>query len=448
MELQLHPAASARFNERGLSLVRTVSSQPMSPLRSHRKFVSDEPPPIQIRIDESRDSTKRLYDGYGKQIGMYRLLHGTETGLEGDAYTEMSNLAEAMQRTESLEPFLSVKTINDAIFEWLLARFDGSEEADLCDFVLGKCSQQIKTYEVWVPVSSIILEAEMLLGRVVLRPISTAQIDGWHERALQERPKDSKVLAMRFAQMKEKLQGRVAGVVTSVADKMRAKQRAMLETKRSLAMLRIMSPASFIPHATCYCTLKGMEHFEEVSSLTAVDGALRIVDEERLDKNNPRWHIAKADADKLAGSGLADLSELAGKERQSPFYKSLFAALSLYSKVSLVRDFSDKLVYIFASLESLFLKNESEPIQQNLGERIATLVGNGLKEKKAIIQSVKKVYKARSAFVHHAQQLEDTEALREFMIYAWTAMLAAVKKRDLFNKKEDFLEAIDDRKLA
>ena len=56
---------------------------------------------------------------------------------------------------------------------------------------------------------------------------------------------------------------------------------------------------------------------------------------------------------------------------------------------------ADKLVYILASLESILLKNDSEPIQKNLGERMAFLIGPTVEARKTIIANVVETYARR-----------------------------------------------------
>lgn len=58
-------------------------------------------------------------------------------------------------------------------------------------------------------------------------------------------------------------------------------------------------------------------------------------------------------------------------------------------------DLSDRIVYILTALESLFLKDGSEPIQQNLAERLAVSTTDNANERMDIIRNTKAVYKLR-----------------------------------------------------
>ncbi len=146
--------------------------------------------------------------------------------------------------------------------------------------------------------------------------------------------------------------------------------------------------------------------------------------------------------------GLEILSDLLIKDNKSQFEKVSLEAFFIYSRCTTVKDPADKLVYILVALESLFLKNNTEPIQQNLAERIAFLIEKTVEGRMKIIKEVKNAYEIRSSFVHHGASIEDYEALEHFMWHAWRAITTVITATKTIKSKDEFLAHLDHIKFA
>ena len=144
---------------------------------------------------------------------------------------------------------------------------------------------------------------------------------------------------------------------------------------------------------------------------------------------------------------LPALNDLASN-RTTELRRSLYDALILHSRQAQAIELSDKLVFALAALESMFLIDANEPIQKNLGERLAFLVGTTVEERKAIVKNVGEVYKVRSAFVHHGQVPRHQDALDRFLIIAWDAFAGLLRNRDQYKTKAALLGALEDRKMS
>jgi hypothetical protein len=108
----------------------------------------------------------------------------------------------------------------------------------------------------------------------------------------------------------------------------------------------------------------------------------------------------------------------------------------------------EKVVYILSALESIFLKNQSEPIQQNLGERMAIFSATELAERKAILRNVRAVYELRSRYLHHGHSSTEIEEIGAFLLNVWVFFVKLVCIRKDFKTKDEFLVCIDDEKLS
>jgi hypothetical protein len=122
----------------------------------------------------------------------------------------------------------------------------------------------------------------------------------------------------------------------------------------------------------------------------------------------------------------------------------------LYSKNSLRVELSDRLIYILVPIESVLLASESEPITQNISERIALLVGNSLEERKAIRRNVKAIYETRSRFIHHGKAVttEKLDEIKAFMFTALRFFLILAQNANHFSEKAAAIQNIDDMKFT
>jgi Apea-like HEPN len=117
-----------------------------------------------------------------------------------------------------------------------------------------------------------------------------------------------------------------------------------------------------------------------------------------------------------------------------------------------MKDAADKLVHILVGLESIILKDSNEPIMNNIGERMAALIGHDPASRKAIIGNVKKTYALRSSFIHHGQRIsvDEADTLREFMFRAWTCLDALVRLayQNPTMTKAQYFDWIEERRLS
>lgn len=143
---------------------------------------------------------------------------------------------------------------------------------------------------------------------------------------------------------------------------------------------------------------------------------------------------------------FSDEGDLFAKEPKSELENVVLDALFLYSKASLVPETAEKLLYIFPALESILLLNESEAITQNIGERLAFLVGSDADSRLRVKKVVAEAYAVRSSFVHHGERVEDFD-LTELLMAAWNGLHAMVGNAARFKTKEELLKTLERHKF-
>lgn len=449
MKINLHPNAAKNFDEKATALLSKLILDPYI----------NQPRPQNL---SSGMFIQELKDAEITSTGYYNEFEGDTAktfsdgrnvwGLFDESYKELVRLAENLQRTKGVSEFVSVKLLTDLIFEWIADFYTRKTGLSMCEYVLPKCDEKIIRSELWFPVHRTLIETEISIGKITFKIISKQMIDEWHA-ALEPHIIGSKEQAqVRFDQDREKLQGFAAATIEIEAEPQRAVEIAFDEAEKAVSLLRFYTAAAWFPKLISHCVLLGREHYEGYTLLRVNDGKIEGYSEQSLSSNSPFTKISAVDVEENFQHGLKELSALLAKDNQTEFEEEILNSVIQYSKSCLAKDVSDKLVYILVALESVLLKDGNEPIQKNIGERMAVLFGQTLEQRKAIIKNVLQTYGLRSSFIHHGKKMssEHYETLSEFMINAWETLIRIVQivSHNSAITRQQFFDMVEEKRLS
>src|SRR5207253_2987120 len=92
-------------------------------------------------------------------------------------FKAFERLADRLQQSPPLRDLTTVKFILDSAFEWMEGKFKKVRSETLTEFVLKRTEEEIKDFEIWVPLHRTYLESSIQMGRVTLRTITRAMMD-------------------------------------------------------------------------------------------------------------------------------------------------------------------------------------------------------------------------------------------------------------------------------
>lgn len=451
VKLTIHPDAENSFNKESLSLLELCKESKYTSVKHPTK--SGFPEPYIAATLTSKDIANielGMRDGLGERVARYFPHDNKQFGLEGDNYKKFVKLCESIQKAIRPSSTISREAVEDQAFQWLSNRYSGSVTTNLVDHILPQLEEEVKEFEIWIPIGELRLEGVVEIGNIQLRPITKELLDQWKAPLLTKGSEEHKQENAKFFEEKirKPLQGWPAAFIKLRAEPKAAKEIALYETERSLAALRLFTPAALFPKTNCYIAAMGSENVETVTTITFQGGIFAMLSKWIVDNSQRPLALDNSAIAQIRKSGLDIVSQLLCKVDLTDFEESLLDSLTLYSNATKAKELASKIVYILASLEGIFLKNDTEPIQQNLGERIATLIGKNLDEKKNIIKNIKTIYGTRSAFLHHAHSISQFEDLERFMYTAFIALTTAIQNHDRFPSKQEYISAIDDLKLT
>jgi hypothetical protein len=336
----------------------------------------------------------------------------------------------------------------DAVFTWLRETLEKKRTESLTDYITIRCTEVIKDRDIWVPIYRTYSSRDFLIGDVQFRTISKSMMDRWCSR-IPEGDHTPEV-AIALNRDRSSLQGTIAARVHTQAESGRAREIAHAAADEAVALLRFLSQANWTCRIVSHCLPIGKENVRSSLDLVVDGDEIKMISRSALSEGPSGWNVDEARRIPFASGLLEALHELALSRHETKFRSDLYGALQLHARSSVVAPIPQKIVFVVAAAESLLLKNASEPIQKDLGERMAFLIGQTLEERKKIVRNVDDFYKIRSGLIHHGREVLDAEKdiVDSFFFNVWFCLTRMVAQVDQFNTRNDMFEMLENRKLS
>jgi hypothetical protein len=452
---EIHAEAAKSFNEKAQALLAQVGAatvQEPSEFPAHMA----RPGAAAHEIAEEDLIDFRILgqaDSLGTSTARYFEHEGQRFGLEGEQYKELARLSERIQRRKELRDIVSVKWVEDVIVSWMKDKQASTEVPELTDFLVKQCEEDVKEHEIWFPIANLSLESDLSFGNVVFKSISKGMVDRVEEEGQESKEGHDEEYAANVDQyvlrLRHDLQGLAASTIKGSAEPQRAYEIALEESERAVAALGLYHVAAItMPEVASYTALLGTENSEQIRYLELEEGNIRK-DHQKQGPDKPVVNFDLSDEDiyRVKAMGFDNVNELLTLERRTSFQEKLLDALLLYSRSTREKDLAGRFVYMFAAIESLLLRNDTEPVQQNVGERMAFLITDNPENRKAAVRNLKATYTLRSKFVHHGHTtIDELDTVKTFMINSWALFIRLAKDSHRYKTKEQLIDHLEDTK--
>lgn len=450
MVLQFHNEATQNFDNKASELVSLIEQLPPEG-HNDEKFPSELYVSGVIHESDIIGTPEIAVTNYrGDVVARFFFHDGERYGLTQESYLQLASLAELIYKVPSVRASLSTNYVQNALFKWITQRFiEGIDSGGFVAYLETKAARDIRESSIWLPIAFLEIEHSFPISGSEFKPLTKTLIDEWENRSITDETEDPDSVRETFDKLRKEIQGLAAIVVRVNAEPERASEIALEEAERVTALLGLVSSAMHAPDIKSVARPKGSEGMAVFKSIHDAGANHLLITTTALDIPSIRsWRMDATQIETNRRMFLDPVSTLLTNEKLKEFQKKVLGSLLIYSKAAYTAEPVEKLIYMLSGLESILLRNENEPIQQNLSERMAFFIGQDVAQRKAIISSVKGVYGVRSRYLHHGHTSSELDAVSEFMKHVWVFFVQLVANVDRFATKERFLDAIDERKLA
>jgi len=447
-EVQFHPDAAARFNELAQEILQSVAS--FGPIEPGPSGTGQVHPVAEIPASDIIGEIKvqkSAINGFGEEVGRYWDSKGLKVGWEGEEFERVKVLARKFASASPIRGQVSETFLSNEVFNWLRATLEQERGDALSDHIAQSCSAAIEDHEIWIPIHRTYSTQDFALGEVEFRTVSKAMMDDWFSRLFPEVVKDPSA-AYAINRERSHIQACIAARIRVKAERRKAREIAHSTANEAVGLLRFLSHVNWTCRIVSYCAPLGKESTLQSTELFVKDGSILNRQKAAIDQGPPAWSID--DARNLSPGLLEDLQKFAADRRSTEFRRDLYDALQLHSRNSISASVSHKIVFVIAAIESLLLRNSNEPIQKNLGERMAFIIGKDLADRKRIVQEADEFYLIRSGLIHHGQEASgaDLEKIDRFFFNVWWTFRHLLTSVDQYQTKAQMLSVLEDRKLS
>lgn len=288
------------------------------------------------------------------------------------------------------------------------------------------------------------LQEEVTIGRVTLKPMGEGILRGWEEQAVANAPDHAELIRQRFQQERKELQGFAVGLLRIRAARDRAEAVAREETRQAVSLLRLFHPAALDPRLDCHCAVFGERPVGTFKTfVTESDDFCGFTEAANVRNPGTWWPVRPSEVAAFKQAGLNSIQRLLTTTGRTSFQDVLLKSLHLYSTSIAQPVLGDRLVYLFSALESLLVKDSNESLQASVADRIAFFLANGPEERREIVKAYKAVYALRSRFVHHGETIEEVETVGLLLEKIHGFFFRLLNRQDEFATKEDLIEAME-----
>lgn len=438
-----HPAAGEAIDKGAAALLAEVKEHDVKP-SNPPVFPSERPAGVHI-TDKEIIGVPMLSETniFGNTVARYFPRNGKMYGLSADAFQSLRRLADQVVKTPWVLEALGRPFVEEHIFLWCRDNFETNSPIPFAEYLSTQAADKVRRLPIWVPIAFMEVEQEFQFGSAKLAPITAAMFDQRERAYIENSPDNADKIRALFADKRQKYQGLAAVVLELDAVKNHGMRRAVELADVIVGLLRLYSLAAYVPWLTCPSAIFGTEY---VPSTTAIsyghDGSFAMT--QGVLKPLPySWRISAKEWAGMSVNHLGLLANLVDESNLSEFQSRVRTSILTYSKGLTLRELGDRLVYSLSALEGLLLRDANEPIQQNLGERLAFLLCKDPAERQGIVQNVREIYGIRSRYIHHQKSVSEEAAFEKFFPIARAALFTALANTQSFAKAIDFIVAID-----
>jgi hypothetical protein len=438
-----HPQAAERFNQRADEFVARLSVA--EPEQNSDQF-KDLPVTFSLGEEDIIGiSNYSTIDEAGKQTSTQFFHDGQWLGFSGDAYNDFYSFCEKVSQTGPLNGKTSTASILQQSFTWIEEKHKFTTNDTYTEHIRTQCEQAIKQRTVYFPLEGFWVRLEFEFGPFIISHCSPETYDLLIP--MSDDPEKAEFIRLVRDEHREEFQGKPLARISITGDEKFAQEKARETAERIIPILNLFLGFPFLPEQSSYVAPTSFRPRPSYIFINHTSDGLENIPSGMLELMNNPTFASDALEHVRNNFSFGQVNELL-KAPNTPFKRMIADSLRLMGLGCHEANVSNRLVYTMVALESLFMRNDSESIQENVGYRLAVCVVQNPDDRMNVVKNFKQAYDLRSKYIHHGRTVEIRDELKTFFMWAFIGLLAAVRNADRFSTKEDFIAQIDRKKFT
>ena len=266
-------------------------------------------------------------DYTGRRVSMFFKHNNQNIGLFEENFTQLLKLSEDIQKAGNLYEKVNTEFIYETIFGWMKDKYSGKMKEEMIEFFIKKCVEEIKPFEIWVPIAQTVVEEEISIGIVKIKNMTVEVFDKWEEELLNiSKDEDHSASIKKFIEKERKVkQGRSVGVVKIEAEQKRAEKIAFEKVEEALSILRLYSAATIFIDTNSYTAIKGQENLEKSECYVIENNCIKKHSSALLSSKEIEWRISKNLIEVIKKRGFKIYSTTCCKTRKEITFRRKFS---------------------------------------------------------------------------------------------------------------------------
>lgn len=448
LKVEAHKNAIENINLKANQLLGMVEPIEFIP-RDDNEFKSDRPISGTITRDKVHGDLVFRNETIGGDFGIcFLTLEEQPYGIKGGALDKLDDLVSVLSKIDVVNKTAGDDCIENIIFDWLRVRKQQSSRKWFWTFFRDALQSKVKSFEVYVAIDGIETEVSAQFGGVGILPLEKNDFDRWEETCKEFSPNQTEDIKALFDKMRQDMQGFAAVRINLVAEPNFAHKAAFEVAGRVCDGLRIFSPQrESLANRALYAPFGTAVHPQSHTISISEDDSFSYSNSS-LDKGGHLWRLRRDKFQLMLDDNFNIVFKIAVDGPNNDFEEHVWKSICAFSKSFTPVDIHDRLAFRVSALESMLLKNNSEPIGTMVGERMAFLLSNEPKSRQEIVKNFKNIYKMRSDYVHHRKTRNELQEMEYFALLAWRTMQTLLQNIGQFSKKQYFFEALEEMRYG
>ena len=439
--INIHVDASSAFSDSAETLAMEINNSITSEDKSSEK-IEDLLSGRYIDGEISLESTNSPIIKRNHMFPENRLIGLSIFDKSGDAKilneshcTKLLKFTDSVWRAGNISDFVDKDYIIDRFLHWIF--YKDKSTPKFIDYFLKISESEIENHRILIPLFNVQSDYNFELLDARIRTIQSAEIDSW----LRSNPNIHN--ASNFI---SKIQGLVGVELNITAVSNRAFELAMEKSRLVASLLAFHSIASLEPRYRHYGVPLSSEYTPKEFGLFLGEKSelLKTISGYQNQVMLHPFHMDRKVLEIMQASELLSISSLFDDDKKTQLEMKIRDSLVIYFKSLYTDSSSEKLIFMIVSIEAFFIRNENEPITDNISRRLAYFIENDSLSRKNTIGIIKTAYSLRSKYMHHGKTVEDLNNVKEFMLIVKTFFIMIVSQKSKWKTTDQFLDYLED----